>query len=426
MSATGPPAASSDEFSRGLQALASANSTLCARRPLPEHATESGREIHYLEIKPAGASADRPVAVLLAGLHARELAPPAAVFSFARRLVEAYAAKADITYPAFSDGSVPYGAWQLTADDVRRIVDALTILVVPVANPDGRDHALTVAPGWRGNRNTTDCSGFGVDLNRNFAIGWDTSVYYAAADEAVIVPNATAPTCINDSFRGLSAGSEKETQNIQRLIDDNDVRYLVDVHSAGRRVLMPWGLAENQETSPSQNFANTVFDRHSDGTGGRSVLNGTYKEFVPNDRPDQVLLTHDHIAQAMIHAIRDQAGANSTASSRSIYRKYQIPYLYKEFWNLPHILPVPGSSVDYALARQFKAGEPKPAYAVAMEIGWEPIPGIPGSDPVTEGGFIPSSPTKYQKIEREAHAALAAFLRAAVGPASTTGRSKKK
>ena len=426
MSATGPPAAPSDEFSRGLLALATANATLCTRRSLPEHATESGREIHYLEIKPAGTAADRPVAVLVAGVHARELAPPAAVFSFARRLVEAYATTTDITYAAFSDESVPFGAWQITAEDVRRIVDALTILVVPVANPDGRDHALTIEQGWRGNRNTTDCFAFGVDLNRNFAIGWDTSVYYTAADETVILSNgATTPTCADDGFRGLSAGSEKETQNIQRLIDDNDVRFFVDVHSAGRRVLLPWGLADNQDADPAQNFANTDFDRHPDGTGGRSVLNGAYKEFVPNGRPDQVLTTHDHIAEAMIQAIREQAGANSTASSRSGYRKRQVPYLYKEFFHLPHILPVPGSSVDYALARQFKAGEPKPAYAVAMEIGWKPIPvpGIPDNDPVTEGGFIPSSPVKYQKIEREAHAGLAAFLREAVG--TTRGKKKK-
>lgn len=416
-------------FETAMGQLAANHTTLCTRIELGHRALESSRRVFALRISPTSAPAGRPAAVILGGVHAREVASPPAVLSFGTKLLNAYATNSDVTYPAFSDGPVPYAAWSILAADVKRILDGLVLIVVPVVNPDGRDQVVVTGDaGWRGNRNTAACPGFGVDLNRNFDIGWDTAKYYSAADESVIVPLGTDPTC-SDSFRGPPPGPgvprviEPETLNIQELVDNNDVRYLVDVHSFGRRVLTPWGLADNQDTDRAQNFANAAFDRRSDGTGGRSVLNGAYKEYLPNDSPHRVKVTHEQLAQAMTQAILDQAGPNATARARSTYLVRQIPYLYKEALGLAHIVPVPGSTVDYAVARQFKPGETAPAFGLAMEIGYS-ASGLPGTDAETEGGFRPTNLVKFQKIERETHAGLAALLKAAVGAA--TGKKRKK
>jgi Zinc carboxypeptidase len=375
--------------------------------------TGGGNDVHVLEIKPAGAAANRPIALIVGGIHSRELAPPAAVFSFGRELLKAYAAGGPVKYPSLTDGAIVYPAWEISAAEVKKMVDKLTIQLVPVANPDGRNHVLAGNADWRGNRNTAACAGFGVDINRNFDIGWDTAKYYSAADEAKILGTGTGTAC-SEIFRGPSAGSENETKNLKTLIDSGDVRYFIDVHSHGRRVLMSWGIAGNQDGDPTKNFANAALDRQPNGTGGREVLSGAYEEFMPDDRPHRVMKNHKAIAEAMKDAILDQAGKNATAIQRSTYQIKQVPQLYQEFLKLPHMMPVPGSSADYALSRQFRPGEPAPAYAFALEIGYKPIKGLAGQDPESEGGFVPSNLTKYTKIERETHAALAAFLLGAI------------
>jgi hypothetical protein len=395
--------------------------TVCSVKTLANKTDPGGTDVHMIEIKPTGAAADRPVALILGGVHARELAPPAAVFSFARKLIEAYAAKTDVSYPALTDGAVTYPAWKIKQADVKKVVDRYTIQLVPVVNPDGRDFVLAGNAMWRCNRNLAACAQFGVDLNRNFNIGWHTDKYYTAADETKILQIAISATCTDDAFRGPSAGSENETKNIQKLIDDGDVRLFVDVHSHGRRVLTSWGLAENQSKDPAQNFLDTKLDRKpaqgpQPAVPGRSVLDGKYKEFLPDAKPHRVFEVHVQLAKKMTQAILDQAGKGATAIKRSTYLPKQIPQLYQEQFKLPHIVPVPGSSADYALSRQFKPAEPKPAYAFALEIGYKPTGKDPKEDPETEGGFAPTSATKFEKIERETHAALFAFLQHAPKP----------
>lgn len=419
--------ATSDTIWSALQTLAGSHTSTCRRRTLNHQATESGRDVRFLEIKPTAAAAGRPAAALLGGTHARELAPPAAIESFARKLVETYddSSNPDIVYPAFSDGAVPYAAWTVHNADVRRIVDGVTILAVPVVNPDGRDFVIgpPAEPAWRGNRNTTDCPAFGVDINRNYSMGWQADVYYTPADQARVEADGTSPTCVDDAFRGRTAGSENETKNIQDLIDQEDVRFYVDVHMAGRFILTPWGLAGNQDVDPAQSFNNSALDRPAGP--GRSVINGAYREFMPNVAPDRLLSTHRQVAEQMRVAILDQAGPNVTARTRSDYRVVQIPDLYRILSGSPQMIPVPGSGVDFAVSRQFRPGETGGTLGFGMEVGWRPT-GAPGSDPETEGGWHPSSLVKYQKIEREIHAGLFALLTAAVGPAATGPALGKK
>lgn len=419
----------SDDIFANMATLAAA--PIATISDLAETATESGRQIKMLEITGPGDSSTRDVALIIGGQHAREWAPPDAVFSFAKNLVDAYGAGSDLSYPATtirSGGrSVGYSAWTIPIADVRRIVDNLVILVLPVANPDGRDHSLARAAAgdtsgmrWRGNRNVAACSTHGVDLNRNYDIGWDPNVlpagdraYYATADLAQIVTDGGFdPDCTSDAYHGPDAGSEKEVQNIQTVIDARKVNYFIDVHSSGRWILCPWGIAGTQTNDSTKSFLTTALDRTTAGGAGRTVTDGTYEEFIPDSRPLRIFETHRQIATAIKRAIEEQAGpSGSTARSRSGYRIEPIVNIYKILRNLPRLVPVPGSATDYAFARQFRPGETKPAFSFALECG---------SRRDGERGWFPTT-TVYEKVEREVHAALCAMLKAAVGAPPPAG-----
>src|SRR5437868_1133328 len=70
--------------------------------------------------------------------------------------------------------------------------------------------------------------GAGVDLNRNYDIGWGPLFYAQSwpADRMV----ATNKPC-DDTYSGPSAASEPETLHIQRLVDQVKPRYVLDIHT---------------------------------------------------------------------------------------------------------------------------------------------------------------------------------------------------
>ncbi|NJM06364.1 hypothetical protein HC891_09470 [Candidatus Gracilibacteria bacterium] len=96
----------------------------------------------------------KPVFVLMAALHAREWTTAEVATRFISYLVEGYGQDADVTW----------------------LLDEHTIVVVPLANPDGRKIAEQGLM-QRKNRNPTydsSCSTdrIGVDLNRNHSLRW--------------------------------------------------------------------------------------------------------------------------------------------------------------------------------------------------------------------------------------------------------------
>jgi hypothetical protein len=413
-----------------LAALAAAHPGICTRIQVnaPSGRTHLGRDIFALRIG-VGASPDRPAVLVVAGLHAREWAPPDAVLSFARRLVEAYAAQSAITLPRFVAyrfmTSFIYPQVTLPWPSLKNIVEQLDVYLLPMANPDGRifSHAH---PGYRKNRrpsyaacppfdwldnliHSTSGSGdhfvpFGVDLNRNFGdppphraeVLWRFERYYSLAGQQA---NHTTddPCNISQTYRGDSAGSEPETQNIQQLINQHQVRWYLDVHSYKRLVLYPWGLDENG-SDPSQSFTDPAWDRSAPGTGRDGLSGSAYREYVPDDPPHRLAtqqrLYAETIAEAILRCGGELPNANVEAHHNSRYTPQQSVILY----------PTSGESISYAFSRQLlPPPEPNwgPVFAFTVECGHE-----------SEGGFHPPV-WIYPKIEREVHAAIFAFLASA-------------
>jgi hypothetical protein len=158
-----------------------------------------GRSIWALRI---GGSAPDATPMMITGTqHAREWIAAMVSMCVADRLVRGYD-----TDPA-----------------IRDFVDHTELWVVPVVNPDGYQHSWGGDRYWRKNRR----DGHGVDLNRNFAVGWggDGSSGFKSSEV----------------YRGKYAFSEPETIAVRDLAMREKVALHIDFHAYGQLVLYPWG-----------------------------------------------------------------------------------------------------------------------------------------------------------------------------------------
>lgn len=105
---------------------------------------------------------------------------------------------------------------------LRRFVDEVELVVLPVANPDGYVHSWTRDRYWRKNRRDTH----GVDLNRNFGLAWGGD---GSSDKPA-----------SQVYRGTAPFSEPETAAIRALMDAERFDAHVDFHSYGQLLLHPW------------------------------------------------------------------------------------------------------------------------------------------------------------------------------------------
>lgn len=276
---------------------------------LPERSVE-GRAVRALRIaggSGASATPDSRTGVLLTGgTHARELINPETLVEFALRLCAAYAGNTGLAF----------GPKTYTASDVQLAVGGLSIVILPMVNPDGRNHCLV--PGgyamWRKNRALNPglpCKG--VDCNRNTSFLWSSGI------------GTSADSC-SDVFKGPSAFSEPETRNVRWLIDTfPGLECMVDVHSYSELVLFPWGDDNNQSTDPNQNFQNPAFD------GQRGTPGNNYKEYIPSAD----LSAHQSMGNRMRNGIAAVRGRSYTVqASIDLY-------------------PTSGTWHDYAYARKF-------------------------------------------------------------------------
>ena len=111
---------------------------------------------------------------------------------------------------------------------VRDLVDNIEWFILPVMNPDGYTHTWTTYRLWRKNRRNNGDGTFGVDLNRNWGVGWGG--VGASGDTG------------SDIYYGTGPFSEPETQAIRDFIREhtNIVAY-IDFHNYSQLILWPWG-----------------------------------------------------------------------------------------------------------------------------------------------------------------------------------------
>ena len=97
------------------------------------------------------------------------------------------------------------------------IFDRTTLYMVPCANPDGFEYSRNHFAFWRKNRRRNEDGSFGVDLNRNFEIGFEQNNIMSS-----------------NVYSGLCPFSEPETQALRDFaLSHTNITIALDYHSQG-------------------------------------------------------------------------------------------------------------------------------------------------------------------------------------------------
>ncbi len=187
------------------------------------------RALRVTNLATAASDPERPVFAAFGSIHAREYTPAELLTRMAEWLITGY-------------GVDPEASW---------LVDHVDFRLILMANPDGRKKA-EAGESWRKNTNSIDgyCGYWwgdsGIDLNRNFPFHWHTT-----GEEG-----SSSDPC-DETFRGLSAGSEPETQNL--------VTYVAGAPSGGVYAggVLPDRRPDDLTTPAPDDYAGLFFDIHS-------------------------------------------------------------------------------------------------------------------------------------------------------------------
>lgn len=161
-----------------------------------------GRPIHALRInyKP---NENKPSILIVSCHHARELITPEIAIHLAKTLVS-----------GVNQRNSKITKWLETYD----------IWIIPVLNVDGHEFVWKKNNMWRKNRRSLSNGLFGVDLNRNYDLGWDTQGGESYAG--------------SETYRGSAPFSEPETQALKKLSEAMKFAKVLDFHSSGQEVLI--------------------------------------------------------------------------------------------------------------------------------------------------------------------------------------------
>ncbi len=291
--------------------------------------SQGGQPIGALRLRFGGNFLRRPAVLLLAGLHGNELMLPDILVDFVERL-------------AFTPGD-----WNITQGSNTRVIktwplsvldsirQSLDIVVLPLANPDGREHVLSNQANafnmGRKNGTSIEPPWVGVDLNRNFPLPANHGVQQTGSLSPAPHVGPSLPS--HETYRGPSPLSEIESKNVDRLLSMYPFECMIDLHMNAQMVLYSWGHA------PSQHLKSLQHD------------------FMPAD--DLAKLAS--IGAATARAMSD-VGSDTTSGGMSVdSMTYRAGDIYRTYGKAP------GSALDYA--RDSTRDRPQVVYGFCLELG---------------------------------------------------------
>ncbi len=166
-----------------------------------------GRVIRGIRISRYPAGTVLPAFIFTGTMHAREWASTMTTMWIADQFVENNTSDARIA----------------------AVLNSAEVYIFPVQNPDGYEYTWATGGNrlWRKNRRLISGTTYGVDLNRNWSVGWGGS--------------GSSGTTSNDTYRGTAAFSEPESVGMRDFIaaHTNLVGH-IDFHSYSQLWLWPW------------------------------------------------------------------------------------------------------------------------------------------------------------------------------------------
>lgn len=185
-----------------------------------------------------------------------------------------------------------YGSDPVAAD----IVDNRELFFLPIVNPDGYEYNRMTYPGgggmWRKNRRNNGDGTYGVDLNRNWGYMWGYD------------NNGSSPNTFDETYRGLSAFSEPETQAVREFIDSRNFSFVLSAHTYGGLLLYPWGY--DDIFTPDQDFFSAIGDSATTLIG---YPNGTPWQLLYNTNGDSNDWTYgEQLEKPLIFCLSPETG----------------------------------------------------------------------------------------------------------------------
>ena len=429
------PYMTADQIISALDDMEATSPGLCTADSCPNRTVEN-RDVRFIKIShPSPPAAPRRAVLIVGGLHAREWAPPDALISFGRALLEKAVGPAPeyepqvVSYaPVVRPDKVPpvrYPRQIVARSAVRSIFENLDIYIAPLINPDGREFSLSEPKDdnqhWRKNRGPVVAGPacidpfnlnqrVGTDINRNFRVAWKAEDFYDPAYLASgAVFTALDPCGSNgqpgEVYRGDGVESEAETKNVVWLQETrSSAHFFVDVHAYNRSLLYGWGMADNQTdpTQKTQNFQNTGLDR----TRKAGPFAG-YGEYIPLDTLSRANTMCGRMQSAILRmATADSAAVTADIGLGSEYAVKTSVGLY----------PASGASTDYVLSLGFQRPLAPPFEATPVPPERHAFTIEAGT--LEEREYWPSYVEHFPKIEREIHLALWGLLSYAASPAT--------
>ena len=175
--------------------------------------TLEGRDIFALRITGPGDTGARPALFLDGCQHAREWLTPTTNVYIADRLLKQYA----------------------TDPDLKKLVDTVEFIIVPIVNGDGYVYSWDVDRFWRKNRRPPPLGStcWGVDTNRNWGYQWG-------------LDNGSSGNPCSETYRGAAPFSEPEPTVIANYVKSIPrIEAYIDFHSFSQLILSPWGYTPN-------------------------------------------------------------------------------------------------------------------------------------------------------------------------------------
>lgn len=174
--------------------------------------TWNGRNLYWVRLSDNPTVNEDEPEVLYTGMHhAREPIGMQNLMYFMWYLLENYSTDADCKY----------------------ILDNFELYIVPIINMDGYAYNIQNDPNgggmWRKNRRQNDDGSYGVDLNRNYGYMWGYD------------NGGSSPVTTDETYRGPSAFSEPEIQDIRDFCNEHEFRLSLNYHSYANQTLYPWG-----------------------------------------------------------------------------------------------------------------------------------------------------------------------------------------